>query len=231
MSFSKEDILYIDNHLIIVHKKTGQLVQGDNTGDIPLPELIKAWMKIEFNKPGDVFLGVVHRLDRPVSGAVIFARTSKALTRMNEMIKTGGMQKTYWAIVKNKPEKEEATLKHYLLKKSENNKSFAHEKPVPGSKYSELDYKIIAKSNHYFLLEILLKTGRHHQIRSQLAKIGCPIKGDAKYHFDRPNKDGSIDLHARSIRFIHPVSHEPVFVTCPVPDEVLWKSFEQLMTK
>ncbi|MCF8295269.1 MAG: RNA pseudouridine synthase [Bacteroidales bacterium] len=228
MDFSENDILYIDNHLIIVHKKNGQLTQGDQTGDTPLPEMIKAWIKVKFNKPGDVFLGVVHRLDRPVSGAVIFARTSKALTRMNELIKEGKMQKTYWAIVRQKPEEETGTLKHFIKKNTINNRSYSHNKPVPGAKYAELDYQVLGKSDHYYLLEILLKTGRHHQIRSQLSKIGSIIKGDSKYGFDRPNKDGSIDLHARSVRFIHPVSNEDVFVTCPVPDEKLWKSFEQL---
>jgi 23S rRNA pseudouridine1911/1915/1917 synthase len=227
MDFSDKDILYIDNHLIIVNKKSGQLVQGDQTGDITLPDQIKAWIKVAFHKPGDVFLGVVHRLDRPVSGAVIFARTSKGLTRMNEMIKQGKLEKVYWAIVRTKPPQEEGTLKNYLRKDAKTNKSTAHQNPVPGSKYAELDYLLIGKSDNYYLLQVHLKTGRHHQIRTQLAKIGCIIKGDSKYGFDRPNKNGGIDLHARSLRFTHPVSNEEIHVVCPVPDETLWKSFEQ----
>lgn len=227
MDFSEKDILYIDNHLIIIHKKCGQLVQGDQTGDITLPDMIKQWIKVKFNKPGEVFLGVVHRLDRPVSGAVIFARTSKALTRMNEMIKQGKLEKIYWAIVRNMPPHKEGTLKNYLKKDAKTNKSKAYDHPAEGSKYAELDYLWLSKSDHYNLLQIHLKTGRHHQIRSQLAKIGCIIKGDSKYGFDRPNKNGGIDLHARSLRFIHPVSSEEINVLCPVPEDPLWKSFEQ----
>lgn len=230
MSFSEKDILYIDNHLIIINKKCGQLVQGDQTGDITLPDLIKQWIKVKYNKPDEVFLGVVHRLDRPVSGAVIFARTSKALTRMNELLKLGKLEKIYWAIVRNQPPQEEGTLKNYLKKDAKTNKSKAYDHPVEGSKFAELDYLWIGKSENYHLLQIRLKTGRHHQIRSQLSKIGCIIKGDSKYGFDRPNKNAGIDLHARSLRFIHPVSQEEIHIICPVPDETLWKSFEQSIT-
>jgi len=218
------EILFEDNHLIIYNKQPSQIVQGDKTGDIPLSELLKAFIKQRDNKPGNVFLGVVHRIDRPVSGAVIFAKTSKALTRLNEMIKAGQVHKTYWAVVKNQPPDESGHLLHYLKKNEEKNKSFAYDKEVKGSRKAELTYKIIGKSQNYFLLEVNLLTGRHHQIRSQLSKIGCPIKGDLKYGFDRSNPDGSIHLHARQIDFIHPVSKKEINVIADPPDDNLWGS-------
>ncbi len=220
-------ILYSDNHLIIVNKLPSEIVQGDKTGDEPLSETIKAYIKEEYKKPGNVFTGVVHRIDRPTSGAVIFARTSKALTRMNELIKNRGIKKTYWAIVKNMPEEPQAELIHYLVRNNKKNKSFAYNKSVTNSKEAILNYKLIGSSNSFFLLEIELKTGRHHQIRAQLAAIGCPIRGDLKYGFARSNKDGSISLHARSIEFIHPVKKLNIKVTAPTPTDPLWGKFSQ----
>ncbi len=218
------EIIYEDNHLIVVNKKPGQLVQGDKTGDVSLDELLKQYIKKKYNKPGDVFLGVVHRIDRPVSGVVVFTRTSKALTRMNELFRDKKLQKTYWCIVKEMPELEEATLKHHLVKNESRNKSNAHDKPQTGSKEAVLDYRMISRSDNYFLLEVHLHTGRHHQIRCQLARIGCPIKGDLKYGFPRSNKDASISLHARSLEFIHPVKKEPLILKAPVPNDPLWKA-------
>lgn len=218
-------ILYEDNHLIIYNKRPSQIVQGDKTGDTPLSDLLKAFIKERNKKPGNVFLGVVHRIDRPVSGVVIFAKTSKALTRLNEMIKAGEIHKTYWAVVKNPPPEESGHLVHYLKKNEEKNKSFAYDKEVNGSRKAELTYRMIARSSNYFLLEVILLTGRHHQIRSQLSKIGCPIKGDLKYGFDRSNADGSIHLHARQIEFIHPVSKEKISIIADPPDDNLWASF------
>jgi 23S rRNA pseudouridine1911/1915/1917 synthase len=218
-------ILFEDNHLIIFNKQPSQIVQGDKTGDTPLSDLLKAYIKQRDNKPGNVFLGVVHRIDRPVSGAVIFAKTSKALTRLNEMIKEGQIHKTYWAVVKNQPPEESGHLLHYLKKNEEKNKSFSYDKEVAGSRRAELTYRLICRSQNYFLLEVILLTGRHHQIRSQLSKIGCPIKGDLKYGFDRSNPDGSIHLHARQIEFIHPVSKEEINVIADPPDDKLWGSF------
>jgi 23S rRNA pseudouridine1911/1915/1917 synthase len=220
-------VLYEDNHLIVVNKTCSEIVQGDKTGDKPLSEILKQWLKEKYNKPGNVFVGVVHRLDRPVSGAVAFAKTSKALERMNALFKNGEVKKTYWAIVKTPPQQPEGELVHYLVRNEKLNKSFAHDEEKQGSQKAILNYKLIAQSDRYFLLEIDLKTGRHHQIRCQLAKIGCPIKGDLKYGFDRSNKDGGISLHAREISFIHPVSNEPVTITAPVPDDNLWKQFEK----
>jgi 23S rRNA pseudouridine1911/1915/1917 synthase len=226
------NILFEDNHLIIFNKQPSQIVQGDKTGDTPLSDLLKAFIKERDHKPGNVFLGVVHRIDRPVSGVVIFAKTSKALTRLNEMIKEGQIHKTYWAVVKNRPPEESGHLLHYLKKNEEKNKSFAHDKEVAGSRKSELTYRLIGKSQNYFLLEVKLLTGRHHQIRSQLSKIGCPVKGDLKYGFDRSNPDGSIHLHARQIEFTHPVSKEEIHVVADPPDDRLWESFLlQLNTK
>ena len=220
-------VLYEDNHLIAVNKTCSEIVQGDKTGDKPLSEVIKQWLKEKYNKPGDAFTGVIHRLDRPVSGIVVFAKTSKALERMNELFRKGEVKKTYWAIVKTRPPQNEAELTHYLVRNEKQNKSYANDDEVRGSQKAVLSYKLIAKSDNYFLLEIDLKTGRHHQIRCQLAKIGCPVKGDLKYGFDRSNKDGGISLHARKISFIHPVSKELVTITAPVPEDRLWKEFEK----
>lgn len=217
-------VLHEDNHIIVVNKRVGDIVQGDKTGDKPLSEVVKEYIKDKYDKPGEVFLGVVHRLDRPTTGIVVFARTSKALERLNKMFSERETQKTYWAIVKNKPPREEDTLVHYLKRNPQNNTSKAHNKEVPESKKASLAYKIFKKLTNYFVLEIELHTGRHHQIRSQLSAIGCPIKGDLKYGFDRSNPDGGIYLHARNLKFTHPVSKETIDITAPVPDEVLWKA-------
>ena len=217
-------ILHEDNHIIVVNKRVGDIVQGDKTGDKPLSEIVKEYIKEKYNKPGEVFLGVVHRLDRPTTGIVVFARTSKALTRLNELFSNRETQKTYWAIVKNKPSKSEDKLVHYLKRNEKNNTSKAHLKEVPESKLASLDYKIIAELQNYFALEIHLHTGRHHQIRAQLATIGCPIKGDLKYGFDRSNPDGGIHLHARKLVFIHPVSKENIAIIAPVPNDTVWNA-------
>lgn len=218
-------VLYEDNHLIIVNKNSSEIVQGDKTGDKPLVDVVKDYIKEKYHKPGNVFLGVVHRLDRPVSGLVVFARTSKALTRLNEMFRTKEVHKTYWAIVGNRPSAPEGELIHWLVRNEKQNKSYAYDKEVQGSKKAILDYRLIGQSDRYFLLEINLKTGRHHQIRCQLAKMGCPIKGDLKYGAPRSNPDGSICLHARRITFIHPVSKKEIDVEAPLPDSRLWRSF------
>ncbi|RZJ65851.1 MAG: RNA pseudouridine synthase [Flavobacterium sp.] len=217
-------ILHEDNHIIVVNKRVGDIVQGDKTGDKPLSEVVKEYIKDKYAKPGDVFLGVVHRLDRPTTGIVVFARTSKALERLNEMFKNRETEKTYWAIVKNKPAKSQDNLVHYLKRNEKSNTSKAFPKEVPDSKMASLDYKVIKELNNYYALEINLHTGRHHQIRSQLSAIGSPIKGDLKYGFDRSNPDGGIHLHARKLSFIHPVKKEPIEITAPVPEDVLWKS-------
>ena len=219
-------ILYEDNHLIVVNKRVGDIAQGDNSGDKPLPDIVKNYLKEKYNKPGEVFLGVVHRLDRPTTGIVVFAKTSKALTRMNDLFSSRETQKTYVAVVKNKPPKEEDTLVHFIKRNQQNNTSKAHIKEVPDSKKASLHYKIIAALDNYFALEIELYTGRHHQIRAQLQAIGCSIKGDLKYGFDRSNRDGGIHLHARKLGFIHPVSKEPITIMAPVPADVIWKSIE-----
>ena len=219
--------LFEDNHVIVVNKRAGEIVQGDKTGDTPLSETVKSYIKEKYQKPGEVFLGVVHRLDRPVSGIVLFARTSKALTRLSEMFRTRAVQKTYWAIVGNQPPQEEGTLTHWLTRNPKNNTARAYDREVPNSKQAILDYRIIAKSDRYWLLEIDLHTGRHHQIRCQLAKIGCPIKGDLKYGAPRSNPDGSISLHARRITFEHPVSHQQIDVTAPVPNDNLWQAISR----
>ena len=218
-------VLYEDNHLIVVDKKSGEIVQGDKTGDVPLPDKVKVWIKEKYHKPGNVFLGVVHRLDRPVQGVVVFARTSKALSRLNEMFRTAEVHKTYWAITQKRPEKEEATLTHWLVRNEKQNKAYAYDVEKPGAKQAVLRYKVIAASEHYNLLEVKLMTGRHHQIRCQLAKIGCPIKGDLKYGAKRSNADGSISLLARKIECVHPVSKENIVVVAPLPDDNLWQSF------
>ena len=215
-------IEYEDNHIIIVSKRSGEIVQGDKTGDKPLSESVKAYLKEAYAKPGNVFLGVVHRLDRPVEGLVVFAKTSKALSRLNEMFRTGAVRKTYWAITKNRPATPEGTLIHWLVRNEKQNKSYAYDHEVLHSKKAELQYRIIAQGDRYTLLVIKLLTGRHHQIRCQLSHIGCPIKGDLKYGAPRSNTDGSISLLARHIAFTHPVSKEPVSVTAPLPDDTLW---------
>ncbi|HAD01098.1 RluA family pseudouridine synthase [Macellibacteroides fermentans] len=217
------EVIYEDNHLIAVNKTCREIVQGDKTGDTPLSEILKAWLKEKYAKPGNVFVGVAHRLDRPVSGLVLFAKTSKALARLNEMFRTGDIKKTYWAIVKNSPPTEEGTLEHWLVRNEKQNKSYAYTEEKPNSKKAILHYKLLARSDNYYLLEVDLKTGRHHQIRCQLAKMGCPIKGDLKYGSERSNKDGGISLHARKAQFIHPVSKEPVEIVASVPDDSLWK--------
>ncbi|MFZ4521125.1 MAG: RluA family pseudouridine synthase [Bacteroidales bacterium] len=220
-----QDILYEDNHLIILNKRPSDIVQGDKTGDEPLSEILKRYLKKKYDKPGEVFLGVVHRLDRPVSGTLIFARTSKALSRLNILLRDGKIHKTYWAVVKNSPPRPENHLVQYLTRNPEKNKSFVHDKPVTGSQQAELIYKIVDKSDGYYLLEITLLTGRHHQIRAQLASMGCPVKGDLKYGYPRSNEGGFIHLHARSIEFIHPVKNELLKVTAPPPQDKLWDFF------
>lgn len=222
------EVLYDDNHLIVVNKKAGDIVQGDKTGDEPLSEKIKAYIKEKYNKPGAVFLGTVHRLDRPVSGIVLYAKTSKALERMNKLFQEKNIQKTYWAVVEKAPEKKADCLENFLLKNEKQNKSYVYEKEVSGSKKAILNYKLLTNSDKYFLLEVALKTGRHHQIRAQLAHIGCVIKGDLKYGSKRSNSDASIHLHARHLSFEHPVSKEKVSITAPVPsNDTLWKYFER----
>lgn len=221
------EILYEDNHIIIVNKTTSEIVQGDKTGDTPLSELLKQWLKEKYNKPGNVFVGVTHRLDRPVSGIVVFAKTSKALSRLNDMFRLGEIKKSYWAIVQNNPPKQQEEITHFLVRNEKQNKSYAYDVPRANAKKATLSYSVIAKSDRYNLLEIDLKTGRHHQIRCQLAQIGCPIKGDLKYGAKRSNPDGGISLHARHIYFVHPVSQKTIDITAPVPNNTLWKAFEQ----
>ena len=219
-------VVYEDNHIIVVNKTASEIVQADKTGDTPLSETVKQYLKEKYQKPGNVFLGVTHRLDRSVSGLVVFAKTSKALTRLNEMFRTSEVKKTYWAVVKNAPKEPEGELVHFLVRNEKQNKSYAYDKEVPKSKKAILDYRLIGRSENYYLLEVDLKTGRHHQIRCQLAKMGCPIKGDLKYGSPRSNPDGSICLHARRIRFVHPVSKELIELEAPLPEGNLWKGFE-----
>ena len=219
-------VVYEDNHIIVVNKTASEIVQADKTGDTPLSETVKQYLIEKYQKPGNVFLGVTHRLDRPVSGLVIFAKTSKALTRLNEMFRAGEVKKTYWAVVKNAPKESEGELVHFLVRNEKQNKSYAYDKEVPNSKKAVLDYRLIGRSENYYLLEVDLKTGRHHQIRCQLAKMGCPIKGDLKYGSPRSNPDGSICLHARRVRFVHPVSKELIELKAPLPEGNLWKGFE-----
>ena len=218
----KLEVLYEDNHIIAVNKRPSDIVQGDKTGDTPLSDFVKQYVKQKYDKPGEVFIGTVHRIDRPVSGIVLFARTSKALARLNQMFQSKEIQKTYWAVVKNRPAKESGKLVHYLKKNEAKNMSKAFDKEQQGALRSELDYKLICSLDNYHLLEITPHTGRHHQIRVQLSTMGSPIKGDLKYGFDRSNKDASIHLHARKIEFIHPVKKEPVVIVAPPPDEVIW---------
>jgi len=219
---SNLQVLYEDNHIIVVNKRPGDIVQGDKTGDKPLSEVVKEYIKDKYNKPGEVFLGTVHRLDRPTSGIIIFARTSKALERLNKMLREKKVKKTYWAIVKNHPKTAKETLSHYLKKNPKNNKSTAFKKEINGSKHAILHYQVLKKFDNYTLLEIDLETGRHHQIRCQLSSIGSSIKGDLKYGAKRSNKNGSIHLHARKINFIHPVSKEEINITSPLPKDSIW---------
>ncbi|MFI2743750.1 RluA family pseudouridine synthase [Zhouia sp. PK063] len=218
-------VLYEDNHIIIINKRPGDIVQGDKTGDKPLSEVVKEYLKDKYNKPGNVYLGVVHRLDRPTSGIVLFAKTSKALPRLNKLFVTKEAKKTYWAVVKNEPPKMQDELVHFMVRNPKQNKSYAHKNEVPNSKIAILSYSIIKKLNNYSLLEIDLQTGRHHQIRSQLSAIGCPIKGDLKYGFDRNNKDASIHLHSRKLHFVHPVSKEKLtIIATPPTEDAIWQA-------
>jgi len=219
-------VLFEDNHILVVNKRAGDIVQGDKTGDQPLSEVVKDYIAEKYNKPGKVYLGVVHRLDRPTTGIVLFSKTSKALPRLNKLFAEKKAKKTYWALVKNRPPLMEDRLVHWLKKNPKNNKSTAYIKEIPGSKKAILSYKLIKTLDNFFLLEIDLETGRHHQIRTQLASIGCPIKGDLKYGFDRSNKDASISLHARTLRFVHPVKKENITITAPLPKDPLWNACE-----
>lgn len=222
-------IIYEDNHIIAVSKTCNEIVQGDKTGDTPLSEIVKQYIKVKYNKPGEVFLGVTHRLDRPTTGVVLFARTSKALARLNDMFKSHEqIRKTYWAIVQGQPQEPEGRLVHYLKKNEAQNKSYIVSQGTKEAKEAVLSYKTLAKGDHYSLLEVNLETGRHHQIRCQLASIGCPIKGDLKYGAKRSNPDGGICLHARQIAFVHPVSKQDIVITAPVPEEKIWKDLEHL---
>ena len=219
------EVVYEDNHIIIVNKSNSEIVQGDKTGDKPLAEMVKEYIKEKYQKPGNVFLGVVHRLDRPVSGLVVFARTGKALARLNEMFRTKEVQKTYLAITGSRPPAEEGELEHWLVRNEKQNKSYAYDSEKPNAKKALLSYKLTGRSERYYLLEVDLKTGRHHQIRCQLSKIGCPIKGDLKYGAPRSNPDGGICLHAWRVRFIHPVSRKEICVEASLPQDRLWQSF------
>ena len=215
-------VVYEDNHIIIVNKCSGEIVQGDKTGDKPLSDTVKEYIKQKYNKPGNVFLGVVHRLDRPVSGLVVFAKTSKALSRLNDMFRTGDVHKTYWAVVKRRDIAMEGTLTDWLTRNERQNKSYAHEREVPGAKKAVLKYKVRSVADNYMLIEVTLLTGRHHQIRCQLSHMGCPIKGDLKYGAPRSNPDGSISLLSRRVEFVHPVSKENIVAYADVPDDRLW---------
>lgn len=219
------EVVYEDNHIIIINKASGEIVQGDKSGDTPLADLVKDYIKRKYNKPGNVFLGVVHRLDRPVSGLVVFARPSKALTRLNDMFRNGDIHKTYWAITRNRPPEEEATLTHWITRNTQQNKSYAADREKPNSKKAMLRYRLIGCTDNYHLLEVQLMTGRHHQIRCQLAHIGCPIKGDLKYGAQRSNPDGSICLHARRVEFVHPVTKQTIVAEAPLPTLPPWNAF------
>lgn len=221
-------VLYEDNHIIVINKAAGEIVQGDKTGDESLCDTMKRYIKEKYAKPGNVFIGLPHRLDRPVSGIVVFAKTSKALERLNRMFSEGGVKKIYWALTKGVPVPAEAELESWILRNEKMNKSFSYPKEVKGSKRALLHYRLAAASQNYNLIEVELKTGRHHQIRCQLSSIGCPIKGDLKYGAQRSNPDGSISLHARYIEFTHPVSKEIIAITAPLPDDRLWQSFENI---
>lgn len=216
-------VVYEDNHIIIVNKESGEIVQGDKTGDTPLSEQVKAYIKEKYAKPGAVFLGVVHRLDRPVSGLVVFARTSKALSRLNDMFRNGEVHKTYWAVVQQRPTEDEGTLEHWLVRNEKQNKSYAYHREVPNSKKAVLKYRLMGQTERYYVLEVNLLTGRHHQIRCQLAAMGYPIKGDLKYGAKRSNPDGSISLLARRVEFVHPVSKQQIVVEAPLPEDSLWQ--------
>jgi 23S rRNA pseudouridine1911/1915/1917 synthase len=229
MSTTSIEVLYEDNHLIAVNKPAGLLVQGDKTGDVTLADLVKDYIKKTKNKPGDVYLGIVHRLDRPVSGVVLFAKTSKALVRLNKMFAERETKKVYWAVVVKRPEEEKGKLVHWLRKDQEKNRSKAFTNEAKYTKYAELNYKMLRGSDRYTLLEVYPKTGRHHQIRVQLSKMGCSIKGDLKYGAPRNNEDASIHLHARRLEFMHPVKKEPISITARVPKENLWQEFEKMM--
>lgn len=218
-------VVYEDNHIIVVNKSPSEIVQGDKTGDVPLSEMVKVYLKEKHNKPGNVFVGVTHRLDRPVSGLVVFAKTSKALTRLNEMFRIGDVHKVYWALVKNAPKEVKGELVHWMVRNEKQNKSYAYDKEVKNSKRAVLRYQLIGHSENYHLLEVELLTGRHHQIRCQLSKMGCPIKGDLKYGSPRSNPDGSICLHARRVTFVHPVSKLPLMFEAPLPAGNLWDKF------
>ena len=219
-------VLYEDNHIIAVNKTCNEIVQGDKTGDTPLSEIVKAYIKVQYNKPGEVFLGVTHRLDRPTSGVVLFARTSKALTRLNDMFKSHEqIKKTYWVIVQGTPKQPEARLENWLIRNEAQNKSYITKPHANNAKQAVLNYRTLVRGENYTLLEVDLETGRHHQIRCQLAAIGCPVKGDLKYGAKRSNPDGGICLHARKIEFIHPVSKEPICITAPIPEDSLWQQF------
>jgi 23S rRNA pseudouridine1911/1915/1917 synthase len=222
------EILYEDNHIIIVNKRSSDLVQGDGTGDESLDNIVRSYIKEKYKKPGDVFLGVVHRLDRPVSGCVVYARTSKALTRLSELFRTREVKKTYWAIVSERPPAEEGVFSNWLKKNEKQNKSYVYDKEVKGSKLAELSYLVLARSEKYYLLEVDLQTGRHHQIRAQLAAAGCPVRGDLKYGAPRSNEGGGISLHSRRVTFIHPVKNEEISVTAPLPEDRLWKLFKNV---
>jgi 23S rRNA pseudouridine1911/1915/1917 synthase len=223
----KLDVLYEDNHIIAINKKVSDIVQGDKTGDAPMSDFVKEYLKNRYNKPGNVFLGVPHRIDRPTTGVVLFARTSKALTRLNEMFREkDSIKKTYWAIVKNEPKNPHGRLENFLVKDEPKNKSFVCSPDTKGAKEAKLEYRILTKSDNFFLLEVELLTGRHHQIRAQLAQMGSPIKGDLKYGFPRSNPDGGISLHARCIELVHPIQKTPLRIVAPVPDDALWKYFE-----
>lgn len=224
-------VVYEDNHVIIVHKESGEIVQGDKTGDKPLSETVKDYIRDKYHKPGNVFLGVVHRLDRPVAGLVVFARTSKALSRLNDMFRNGEVHKTYWAITRNKPAEDEGTLVNWIVRNEKQNKSYVYDKEVPGAKRAELKYRVMAHTENYHLLEVHLLTGRHHQIRCQLAHMGCAIKGDLKYGAPRSNPDGSISLLSREVAFIHPVSKKEIKAESLIPDDRLWRDIAEEVTK
>ena len=228
MSKDLPEILYEDNHIIIVNKRSSDLVQGDGTGDESLDNIVREYIKEKYKKPGDVFLGVVHRLDRPVSGCVVYARTSKALSRLSELFRTREVKKIYWAIVTNRPPAEEGVISSWLKKNEPQNKSYVYDKEVKGSKMAELSYSLLARSEKYYLLEIDLQTGRHHQIRAQLASVGCPVKGDLKYGAPRSNEGGGVSLHSRRVTFIHPVKNEEITAVAPLPVDKIWKLFSNV---